>query len=216
MPVRRSRWSQTGAVCAGLAAALLGAGCGAARQDAHEPSATFDMQLVHAAFPARQVVARPTSMQIAVRNSGTSTAPQVAVTVDSFSYSSTAPELASRSRPTWVIERGPGAAARPPVETQEVSQPGSGQTAYVNTWSLGALAAGQTRVFSWRVVPVRAGVHTVRFTVAAGLAGRARAQLAGGGPVSGQFRVLVAGAPAQTYVDPSTGRVRVGSAPALP
>jgi hypothetical protein len=155
-------------------------------------------------------------MLLLVRNTGTVLVPNVAITVDSFNYVSSYPELAARNRPVWAIERGPGAIAKPPVESQEVSPPGSGQTAYVNTWALGALAAGQTRTFSWRVVPVKPGAHTVHFRVAAGLSGRARAQLASGGPVQGQFAVDIAPAPPTTYVDPATGRVLEGTAPKNP
>ncbi len=199
-----------------LAAAAPLAGCGAARQDAHEPSATFAMQLQHASFPARQVIARPSSFELEVRNAGARAVPTVAVTVDSFSYSSTYPELAASKRPVWVIERGPGASPRAPVETQEVSEPGNGQTAYVNTWALGRLAPGATRTFAWRVVPVKAGTYTVHYTVAAGLSGKARASLAGGGPVQGAFTVAIAPAPPRTFVNPATGKVEAGSAPKAP
>lgn len=201
---------------AALTAASLLAGCGTARQDAHEPAGTYSMEVAHASFPVLQTVARPATMALVVRNSGGQAAPNVAVTVDSFSYHSSYPQLASSSRPIWVIERGPGAVARPPVETQEVSQPGSGQTAYVGTWALGRLAPGATRTFIWRVVPVKAGLYTVHYTVAAGLAGKAKARTPSGAPVVGRFRVAVAGAPPPTYVDPSTGKVRVGVYPSIP
>jgi hypothetical protein len=115
-----------------------------------------------------------------------------------------------------VIERGPGAVARPPVETQEVSQPGSAQTAYVNTWALGPLAPGQTQTFRWIVTPVKPGVHVVHFAVAAGLSGKAKATLPSGGAAQGRFLVAVAGRPPVTYVDPRTGKVRIGTAPRVP
>jgi hypothetical protein len=66
------------------------------------------------------------------------------------------------------------------------------------------------------VVPVKPGAHTVHFRVAAGLSGRAHAQLASGGPVQGQFAVDIAPAPPTTYVDPATGRVLEGTAPKNP
>ncbi len=193
--------------CAGVVAS----GCGAAGQDAHEPSAGYTLQVVSASFPSAQAVARPATMRVVVRNESAHTAPNVAVTVDSFYYSSTAPELASRERPVWVVERGPGVAPRPAVQSEAVSPPGGGQTAYVNTWALGALAPGAERTFSWRVVPVTPGRRTVAFTVAAGLAGKARAALATGGPVKGHFTVDIAAAPPATHVDPHTGRVVPGT-----
>ena len=54
------------------------------------------------------------------------------MTLDSFYYTEHFPELAANKRPVWVVERGPGTVASPPVESQEVSVPGSAQTAYVN------------------------------------------------------------------------------------
>jgi hypothetical protein len=195
----------------------LASGCGGgSRQDAAEAKGSFTMSIVGASFPARQAVARPARMVLRIRNTGTRTVPNVAITVDSFNYTATTPELAANKRPVWAIEQGPGAIASPPVQSQEVSAPGGGQTAYVNTWALGPLAPGRTQTFSWRVVPVKPGAHTVRFAVAAGLAGRARAALSSGGAVQGRFTVNIAPAPPITHVDPKTGKVVVGAFPATP
>jgi hypothetical protein len=174
------------------------------------------MKVVRASFPTKQSIARPTSFELAVENTGTHTVPTVAVTVDSFDYSSDYAELAAAKRPVWVVERGPGTAAKAPVESQEVSIPGGAQTAYVNTWALGALAPGKTRDFTWQVTPVKAGSYTVHYTVAAGLAGNAKARLASGAPVQGQFAVDISPAPALTHVNPSTGHVETGAFPASP
>jgi hypothetical protein len=215
-PVVRGRWRILAAPGVAALAALALAGCGGTRVDAHETKGTYDVEIVHATFPTKQVIAKPATLTIAVRNSSGKTIPTLAVTVDSFNYTSDAPELAANKRPIWAIERGPGAVARPPVQSVEVSTPGSGQTAYVNTWALGALAAGRTRTFSWNVVPVKAGAHTVRFAVAAGLSGKAKAELANGGPANGHFDVAIAAAPPLTFVDPSTGKVRRGKRPTTP
>jgi len=199
------------------ACALLVAGCGSgAHQDAGEPAGTFAMKVVRASFPTAQSIARQTKFELQVSNTGTRTVPDVAVTIDSFDYASNYPELAANKRPVWAIERGPGAIADPPVESQEVSLPGGGQTAYVNTWALGALAPSKTRTFIWRVVPVKAGSYTVHYTVAAGLAGKAKARLSSGAPVQGQFAVDIAPAPGPTHVNPSTGHVEPGQFPASP
>jgi hypothetical protein len=195
---------------------LLAAGCGGTRQDAKEPTATYNVQVLRAAFPFKQSIARQTTMVLTVRNRGLRTVPNVAVTVDSFNYASNVPELAANKRPIWVIEQGPGPRASRPVESQEVSQPGGGQTAYVNTWALGPLPPRAIRTYAWVVVPVKPGLHTVHFRVQAGLSGKAKAQLASGLPAQGQFAVYVAPAPPTTYVDPNTGKVRVGTAPKLP
>jgi hypothetical protein len=202
------------------AAALVGLialGCGGgARQDAREPEGTFTLAVVHAAFPRLQSIARPTGLVLVVRNTGTRTAPNVAVTLDSFYYTSHFPELAANKRPVWVVERGPGAIPSPPVESEAVSPPGGGQTAYVNTWALGPLAPGDARAFVWHVVPVKAGVHTVHYAVAAGLAGRAKALSVSGGPVHGHFTASIAAVPPARHVNPNTGQVAPGPYPARP
>lgn len=199
------------------ACAALAGGCGGGkRQDAGEPARTFEMKIVRASFPARQYVARPTLLELQVRNTGSRTVPNVAVTIDSLSYTENFPELAANKRPVWAIERGPGAIAVPPVETQEVSTPGSGQTAYVNTWALGRLAAGRTQTFRWLLAPVKPGAHTVNYRIAAGLAGKSKVRLIAGTQVAGRFAVYVAPAPPLTHVDPNSGRVVAGAAPATP
>jgi hypothetical protein len=202
---------------AGLAlTALALSGCGGgSRQDAQEPAGTFAMK-VGASFPAAQSIARPSRFVMAVRNTGTETVPNVAVTIDSFDYNSNYPGLAVRQRPVWAIERGPGAIASPPVETENVSLPGGGQTAYVNTWALGPLAAGKTKLFVWRVVPVKAGTFTVHYAVSAGLAGKAKARLESRAGIHGKFAVHIKPAPDLKHVNPNTGQVEVGQFPSSP
>jgi hypothetical protein len=174
------------------------------------------VQVLAAHFPAKQAIARQTRMVLLVRNTGTTTVPNIAITVNSFNYASNYSGLADKKRPIWVIERGPGAIAKPPVESQEVSVPGGGQTAYVNTWALGALPAGRTQAFVWRVVPVKSGRYTVTYTVSAGLAGKAKAELRSGGAVTGHLTAQIAPAPPATYVDPTTGKVVAGVYPSTP
>ncbi|HWX97562.1 MAG TPA: hypothetical protein VNZ01_12025 [Solirubrobacteraceae bacterium] len=196
---------------------LAASGCGGGSHlDAHEPSGTYPLEVVRAVFPAKQSIARPTAFALKVHNVGSSTIPNVAVTLDSFYYTEHYPELSSNKRPIWVIERGPGPRAKPPVQTQEVSQPGGAQTVYVNTWALGPLVQNGTRTFIWHVVPVKAGVWTVHFRIAAGLAGKAKAALPSGGPVQGQLTASVAPIPPNTHVDPNTGRVVPGPYPLTP
>jgi len=171
------------------------------------------MKLVRASFPADQSIARPTRMVLSVRNIGSETIPNVAVTLNSLEYTEHFPELSANKRPVWAIDRGPGAIAKPPVQSVEVSRPGGAGTAYVNTWALGPLAPGHIGTFSWRVTPLKPGAHTVHFIFAAGLAGKARAVLITGAPVQGQFRVEIAPTPEVTHVNPNTGRVEPGPFP---
>lgn len=175
------------------ALAVLGAaGCGGgARQDADEPAKTYRVAIVRASFPARQRLAAPARLVVEVRNPGKATVPNVAVTVDSFSARSDRPDLADSARPVWVLDRAPAGST----------------TAYTNTWALGPMFAGETKRFVWRVTPVQTGTHRVRFRVAAGLAGRAKAVLSGNRVPERELTVRVSSRPARARVDPETGAV---------
>jgi hypothetical protein len=199
-----------------LGVAVLAAGCGAARQDAHEAKGEFPVQVLAANFPARQSIAKPATFELRVQNTGTHTVPNIAVTVDSFSYASTYPGLAVRQRPVWVIEEGPGRQPSTPVESEAISPPGGGQTAYVNTWAIGPLAPESSQTFEWHVVPVKPGRYTVHYTIAAGLAGKAKAASPSGRAVTGALTADIAGTPAARHVNPATGKVEPGQFPKLP
>jgi hypothetical protein len=202
------------AVPPGVCGALIGVvavGCGESRhQDAREPRGTYTVAVAHASFPTHQAVARPTQLVLVVRNTSARTLPDVTVGVTSFSYVSNYPNLASRLRPVWVVDQGPGAIPHPAVETQQVDPPGSGTTANNNVWALGPLRPGATRSFVWHVTPVKPGLHRISYTVSAGLNGKAQAQLAGGKTPTGSFAVYIAGRPPLTHVDPETGRIVPG------
>ena len=180
------------ALIAASAAALAVVGCGGGeRQDAAEPSGTFEVDVVRASFPARQHLAKSERFVIAVRNTGSRAVPDLAVTVDSFASRSEQAGLADPSRAVWIIDDGPR----------------GGDTAYTNTWALGRLAPGQTRRFVWKVSAVQAGTHTVKWEIAAGLNGKAKATLAGNRAPSGSITVDISDRPAQSRVDPKTGEV---------
>lgn len=197
-----------------MLAVLLG-GCGGAQRNAHEVAGTYPVEILKARFPAKQAVARDTRFTLIVRNAGARTIPNIAVTLDSFYYTSTYPKLAVNKRPVWIVNTGPGAVAtNPPIQTEEVNPPGGGETAYVNTWALGALAPHASRAFIWHVTPVKTGVHTVHYTVAANLDGKALARLAGGGLASGSLMASIAPAPPRTHVNPQTGEIESGPNPA--
>jgi hypothetical protein len=185
---------------AAVVAASLAAGCGGgARQDANEPSGTFKVDVLKATFPKQQRLSQAAVMRIVVRNADTRTIPNVAVSVLSddpkggggFATRSTEAGLADPTRNLWIVDRGPR----------------GGDTAYVSTWALGPLPAGRSKTFEWRVTPVVAGAHTVRWRVAAGLNGKARAQTEGGQEASGTIPVTVSDKPTAVTVDPKTGAV---------
>lgn len=197
--------------------ALLVAGCGGgAKQTADEPAHSYKIEVLDLTFKPKQAVGRPAKMRIEVRNADTKTIPNIAVTLDSFYYTEKYPELASTQRPVWVVEHGPGTPPQHPVQSEEVSPPGGGQTAYVNTWALGALAPHHTQVFEWSVIPVKPGVHHVNIEISAGLGGQAKAVLPNGNPLRARFRSEIAPAPPSRHVNPSTGRVELGTFPAQP
>lgn len=194
------------------AGAAVMAGCGGgSQQNAGEKEKTYTVAIAHASFPAHQSIVRPTTMTVAVRNTSDATLPNVAVSVDSFEYTSHYPGLADDKKPIWVVETGPGAVSKEPVQSIAVSPPGGGQTAYVNTWALGPLAPGDTRTFTWRLMPIKSGSYTVHYTVAAGLAGRAHARLADGSIPQGKFDVTITQPPPATHINPHTGTVEPGS-----
>lgn len=189
-------------IAIGLAGSIGGAGCGGPKgQDADEPEGTFAMN-VWAAFPAKQRLAQRTQLLIAVQNAGAETVPNVAVTVEpvqpgaktqaaAFEEASSQPGLANASRPVWVLDAGPR----------------GGVTAYTNTWALGRLRPGQTKTFIWRVTAVKPGTHTIRYTVAAGLDGRARAELPGGERPTGEFQVDISREPRDARIGPGDSAV---------
>jgi hypothetical protein len=148
----------------------------------------FTVSLPAVSFPARQRVATPVGLRIVVRNDGDRALPDVAVSIDSFAVVD--PAAAGPPRPVWIVDRAPAGAGSDP-----------------QTWALGSLAPGATRTFRWRVTPVRPGRYTVGYRVAPGLAGSPVAELPGGRPARGVFGVIVSGAPADSRVDPATGRV---------
>jgi hypothetical protein len=182
------------------AVALVGvlvAGCGGGeRQDSDEPAGTFPVDVVKATFPTKQRLAEKSELQIAIRNAGDKAVPNVAVTVESdeadqtaasaaFAEASEQPGLADPSRPVWVLDAGPV----------------GGITAYVNTWSLGQLNPNQTRTFVWRVTAVKPGIHAIKYKVAAGLDGKAKAVVAGGNEQpTGTFTINVSNKPANARV----------------
>ena len=181
------------AVVAALAAtAGLATGCGGGtRQDAGEPSASYRVRVVDARFPRYQGLADTVPLSITVRNTGTATIPNVAMTVDGFNYESTQPGNADPQRPVWIVNLGPV----------------NGVTAYVNTWALGPLPAGRTATFRWLVTAALAGTHTLHYRVAAGLNGNARAVTAGDQPPEGDITARVTQRPRISKVNPKTGKV---------
>jgi hypothetical protein len=188
--------------CVALGGGLALAGCGAGRQDAHEPLGKFPVRVERATFPATQRLAEHAQLVIVVRNAGPQTVPNIAVTVEpndpnapaqaaAFAQASAEPGVADPSRPVWVLDAGPT----------------GGLTAYTNTWALGAMRPGEVRTFVWAVTAVKSGLHSIRYKVAAGLNGKAKAVAPGSGQEpAGQFTTRISGKPANARVA-DNGRV---------
>jgi hypothetical protein len=193
---------------AGAAVSLAVSACGGgARQDAHQPSGRFTVEVPSASFPASQSLSQHTRMVIIVRNPGPKSIPNVAITItdaiyntsaQAFGYRTDQANVANASRPVWIVDQGPGASGC--QFSCQSGGAGGAVTAYSNTWALGALGSGQTATFTWHVTAVKQGTHVVHYRVAAGLNGNAVAQLASGQPPEGSFVVKIRQAPQQAYV----------------
>jgi hypothetical protein len=112
----------------------------------------------------------------------------------SFSVRSEQPGLAIPFRPVWILEEG-----FPKLAGQTASA--GAAAAQTDTFSFGSLDPNQTRAMVWNVTPVQAGTYTVRYRVAAGLQGKAKAVTADGSVPEGEFVVRISSAPPQTRVN---------------
>jgi hypothetical protein len=196
----------------GLALAACGGGSGGgSSHSASDPSGKFPV-VAQATFPTSQRLSQHSALVIDVRNAGNKAIPNVAVTILNPASGTAAaafgmllpqsqpgqPVLAGRSRPVWIVNRPPG----PCQYSCRHSGPGSAVTAYNNTWALGKLPPGHTARFEWGVTAVQAGTYVVKYEVAAGLDGKAKAVTAdNGGPVTGSFKVNITTTPRQAYVN---------------
>ncbi len=208
------------AAFAGIAVALSGCGgaggstgTGADRQS--RAGAAFPVQIASASLPSSQHLAQIVQLVIAVRNIGTRTLPNVALTITDPPWGTAAAAfssliaaqsgLASRSRPIWIIDRPPG----PCAYSCGAERPGGAATAYSNTWALGPLAPGRLATFAWTLTAVEPGTYTVDYRVAAQLRPGPPVVLPGGRRAAGQFRVKISTQPRQEYVNAS-GQVVYG------
>jgi hypothetical protein len=176
---------RSGAVIAALACGAVVTGCGGGtRQDADEPSGNYKVQVVEATFPDHQSLAKRSTMTITVKNVDSKTIPNVAVTVKSFDQTKNDPTLADPRRPQFIVNKGPA----------------GGDTAYVGTSALGPLKPGEAKTFKWDVTAVVAGKYSLKYAVAAGLDGKAKAILASGGSPRGEFNGTISNRAPQAKV----------------
>ena len=184
-----TRWRASAAPAALALLAL--AGCGGEDQSADERAGTYEVDVVRTSFPRLQHLAQTRRFVVVVRNASGRVIPNLAVSLRGLTHAASQPDLADRSRPVFVVDEAP---------TQ-------GSTAYVDTWAIGRVPPGQTRRFVWRVTPTTPGSHELRWRVTAGLDGRAQAVTTAGAAPEGNVVVRVSRTPADSSVDPDTGRV---------
>jgi hypothetical protein len=117
----------------GVALSLIGlVACGGGeRQDEGEPEGTFPVSIVKAEFPNRQRLAQTSNLVLAVRNAGSETIPDLAITIntyrqDEFEQSAEAPvEPGEGSSAFGEEEEDPSAGVAEPDE--EATEQGGGE-----------------------------------------------------------------------------------------
>lgn len=167
------------------AVASAAAGCGSqSRLDQGEPAGTWRVEVARFSFPTHQRLARKTEAVLVVKNADSRPIPNLAVTLTGFSYRDPDPRLADPNRPAWVVD----------------SAPAGSETAYDGTYAFGEIGAGQTATLRWKVTPVRAGTYTVKYRVAAGLSGKAKAVLPNGSAPAGSQKSVIVAAPGPAEV----------------
>jgi hypothetical protein len=173
----------------------------------------FQVSVTRASFPSHQQLSATTDLQLAIKNTGDKTVPDLAITIytgtgphptadGSFSERLDNPALANPNRPIWILENDYPKLLGPGVTLKNLdSQPPAGAAAaQTDTFQFGPLDPGKEKAIDWRLTPAKAGSFTVQYQVAAGLQGNAKAVTQDGAPVKGQFNVTVTAKPPQTCV----------------
>jgi len=192
----RFRGAATSALLAALA--LLISACGGGSDEpsgANLPSGAYRAEVVTAEFPTAQRLGQTSLMRLGIRNADDRTIPALTVTVTvagregqnsvlPFGARDPQPDLAQPDRPVWVLAAGYPKRAGDP-------EPGGAQTSNQKTFNLGRLAPGRTAEWVWKVSAVKAGRHTVLYSVGVGPGDAARAETAAGVEPGGSFAVRV-------------------------
>jgi hypothetical protein len=167
------------------------AACGESSSDANQSAGTYDVRVTNASFPTQQHLGQTSLLQLGFRNTGKKTVPGLAVTISiagkqgqesslPFAVRDPQPGLAQADRPVWVL-----AATYPRLLGSDA--PGGASTSNRKTFSFGPLEPGATTKAVWKLSAVKAGHFTLRYSVAAGLSGTAKARTTGGVAPGGSF-----------------------------
>lgn len=200
------------------------AGCGSGQsQGATEPTGNFPVQVTTAKFPNHQKLAESSYLVLAIKNAGSQTIPDLAVTINtvaegtpnlkspatstgsgqgSFNIRVDEPNLASHFRPVWVLEQHYPKLITDkfPLSKIEKAPTAGAEAAQTDTFQFGQVSAGDSKDIAWRVTPVRGGTYTVHYQVAAGLTGNAKAVTPDGSPVKGEFVATISSKPPNSCV----------------
>ena len=205
----RARIATLAALCL-LTAGIAACGDDAERQDANEPEGEFPVEVEAAKFPTEQRLAQTSDLRLELANAGDEEIPDLAVTINTgdgsasgpFSVRSDQPGLADPNRPVWILEQNFPKLVTSASEKDLDSLPSAGAAAaQTNTFSFGPLEPGESKDIVWRVTPVQAGTYTVRYEIAAGLSGKAKAVTDDGSPVEGEFVVTITDKPPRARVN---------------
>jgi hypothetical protein len=172
-------------------AALLSACGGGSSADSNEREGSYKVAVTAASFPTAQVLGQTSLLKLTVKNEGDHTVPGLAVTftiagqegTDSalaFAVREPQKELAMSDRPVWVLAQG-----YPQLEG--ANAPGGAATSNPKTFDFGPLKPGDSRAAVWKLSAVRQGKYTLRYSVDAGLGGKAKAETTNGVAPGGTF-----------------------------
>lgn len=198
-------------VCLCGLAAVTTAGCGGGdRQDENEGDASYDVTVVDATFPKRQQLAQKSELAITVRNDGSETIPDLAVTLDGFYRRLDDPDLADPNRVVFLVDGvDKEIGGYPEVK---LAGPGGGPVSQSGTWVGGELEPNAERTLRWRVTALRPGPYEITYEVAAGLDGKAKAVGDGGIPPRGKFFGTISSKPPASRIA-ADGRTVITPAP---
>ena len=173
--------------------------------------ADYPVEVTVAEFAPRQRLAQRQDLQLAFRNSGDETIPDLAVTIytgdekadGAFNMRSEQEGLADPNRPVWILENDyPKLLERGTSAKDLDAAPTAGaESSSTNTYTFGELPPGDEIHTVFRVTPVVGGTYTVHYEVAAGLDGNARAVTDTGEPVEGEFVATITTKPKASAVN---------------